>query len=160
MKIRYIYTDGSHFKGKGGSGRLGIGGVIVDPTIGPDGKMLSKFSIEILPEFMKLHYGTADTSNPTMEILAALQALDEFKSEIDQDTRIIMRQDYLGVSSWMTGKWKITKPYIRKIKEEIDKTIRDRFLTVEWEWVKGHQKATTTEAYWNSVVDLLAKGEG
>ena len=159
MKIRYIYTDGSHFKGKGGSGRLGLGGVIVDPDIGPNGKELGHFSIEILPEFMKLHYGTADTSNPTMELLAALQALDEFKGLYDSNTRIIMRQDYLGVSSWMTGKWKITKPYIRKIKEEIDKTIRDRNLTVEWEWVKGHQKATSTEAYWNGVVDLLAKGE-
>ena len=159
MKIRYIYTDGSHFKGKGGSGRVGIGGVIVDPDIGPNGKELGHFSIEILPEFMKLHYGTADTSNPTMELLAALQALDEFKGLYDSSTRIIMRQDYLGVSSWMTGKWKITKPYIRKIKEEIDKTIRDRNLTVEWEWVRGHQKATSTEAYWNGVVDLLAKGE-
>lgn len=159
MKIRYIYTDGSHFKGKGGSGRLGIGGVIVDPDFGPNGKELSHFSMEILPEFMKLHYGTADTSNPTMELLAALQSLDEFKGLYDDNTRIIMRQDYIGVSSWMTNKWKITKPYIRKIKEEIDKIIRDRHLTVEWEWIRGHQKATTTEAYWNSVVDSLAKGE-
>lgn len=159
MKIRHIYTDGSHFKGKGGSGRLGIGGVIVDPEKGPNGKELGNFSVEILPEFMKLHYGTADTSNPTMEILAALQALDEFKGLIDEDTLVVMYQDYLGVSSWMTGKWRITKPYIRKIKEEIDKTIRDRNLTVKWEWVRGHQKSTSTEAYWNNVVDSLAKGE-
>lgn len=159
MKIRYIYTDGSHFKGKGGSGRLGIGGVIIDPYIGPNGKELAHFSMEILPKFVQTHYGTADVSNPTMEILAALQALDEFKDEVDSNTRIIMRQDYLGVSSWMTGKWKITKPYILKIKEEIDKIIRDRGLTVEWQWVKGHQKSTSTEAYWNNVVDGLAKGD-
>ena len=159
MKIRYIYTDGSHFKGKGGSGRLGIGGVIVDPDFGPNGKELSHFSIEILPEFMKVHYGTADTSNPTMELLAALQALSEFKGLYDANTRIIMRQDYLGVSSWMTGKWRITKPYILKIKEEIDETIRKNNLQVEWEWVRGHQKSTSTEAYWNNVVDKLAKGE-
>ena len=152
MKVRYIYTDGSHFKGKGGSGRLGIGGVIVDPDQGPNGKELAHFSTEILPKFVQTHYGTTDVSNPTMEILAALQALDEFKDKIDSDTRIIMRQDYLGVSSWMTGKWRITKPYILKIKEEIDRTIRSRGLTVEWEWVKGHQKSTSTEAYWNNVV--------
>ena len=37
MKLE-IYTDGSHFKSPGGSGRLGIGGVIVK-----NGTVLKKF---------------------------------------------------------------------------------------------------------------------
>lgn len=159
MRIRIIYTDGSHFK-NGGSGRLGIGGVIVDPDgFGPHGNQLGTFSQEILPKFMEIHYGTSDTSNPTMELLAALQSLESFKGLYKDDDLIIMKQDYLGCSKWMTGEWKITKPYIRKIKEEIDKVIRDKNLNVKWEWVKGHQKGNTDEAYWNNVVDKLAKGQ-
>ena len=48
-----IYTDGSHLD-KQNNGRLGIGGVLIDPTGPGMGTMLNKFSIELTPEYMNL----------------------------------------------------------------------------------------------------------
>lgn len=161
MKTYYIYTDGSHFKGKTASGRLGIGGVLIDPEgIGPHGKEISSFSQEILPEFVKLHYGTQDCSNPTMELFAVLYGLQQFKGSYSDQDLIIWRCDYIGIKNWLNGEWKITKPYIQKIKNEISEIIRKENLNIKFEWVKGHQDKSvdTDDSYWNDVVDKLAKG--
>ena len=61
------------------------------------------------------------------------------------------------------GTWKIKEPYIKKIKEEIDKEIKKKGLEgrIRFEWVKGHQNKSCmdSDAYWNNMVDLLAKGQ-
>ena len=159
MNTYYIYTDGSPFKGKGGSGRLGIGGVLVDPDgQGVYGKELQNFSQEILPEYIKVHYDTTDCSNPTMELYAVLFALKEFKGSYTKNDLIIIRADYMGVSEWLKGNWKINKPYIRKIKDQIYEIIKKENLNIKFEWVRGHQKAGTAEAHWNDRVDKLSKG--
>lgn len=155
MKLE-IYTDGSHFKGPRGSGRLGIGGVLVK-----NGTVLSKFSTEITKQYLKLYYGTDDCSNPTMEMLAVLYALYNFKDELKNASSVEFKMDYMGVREWMTGKWKINKPYILKIKNDIDEEIKNLGLKgkVSFKWIKSHQRGDDPDIVFNNMVDILAKGE-
>lgn len=155
MKLE-IYTDGSHFKGKGGSGRLGIGGILVK-----NGTVIKKFSTEITKQYLKLYYGTDDCSNPTMEMLAVLYALYNFKDELKDCNSVEIKMDYLGVREWMTGKWKINKPYIAKIKNDIDDEIKNQSLKgkISYKWVKSHQTGSDLDTIFNNMVDVLAKGE-
>ena len=155
MKIE-IYTDGSHFKGKNGSGRLGIGGILVK-----NGNVCKKFSTEITKQYLKLYYGTEDCSNPTMEMLAVLYTLYNFKDDIKHNDSVEIKMDYLGVREWMTGNWKINKPYIAKIKNDIDEEIRNQNLKgkISFKWVKSHQKGVDPDVIFNNMVDNLAKGK-
>ena len=161
MKTYHIYTDGSHFK-NGGSGRLGIGGILIDPDKNPPrGEIKEKFSMEILKDYLKVHYGTDDCSNPTMEMLAILTALREFKGFFGKNDKIILMMDYEGVKYWIEGKWQAKKSYIRLLRDEIKKEISTQNLDIEFKWIKGHQKTSdvSNESYWNNKVDKLAKGE-
>ena len=155
MKLE-IYTDGSHFKGKQGSGRLGIGGILVK-----NGTVIKKFSTEITKQYLKLYYGTEDCSNPTMEMLAVLYALYNFKDDLKNCNSVEIKMDYLGVREWMTGKWKINKPYIAKIKNDIDDEIKNQNLKgkISYKWVKAHQTGSDLDTVFNNMVDVLAKGE-
>lgn len=163
MKTYHIYTDGSHFK-NGGSGRLGIGGLIIDPDIEkPNGKLLKTFSMEINKEYLKIHYGTEDCSNPTMEMLAVLVAIREFKkywTNTTTPTKLILMADYEGVKHWLDGTWMAKKSYIKALKDEIKKEINQQNLDIEFMWIRGHQnKDGDKDSYWNNKVDKLAKGE-
>ena len=161
MKTYHIYTDGSHFK-NGGSGRLGIGGILIDPGKNPPrGEIIEKFSMEILKDYLRVHYGTDDCSNPTMEMLAVLTALREFKEFFGKNDKIILMMDYEGVKYWIEGKWQAKKSYIRQLRDEIKKEISDQNLEIEFKWIKGHQivSESSNESYWNNKVDKLAKGE-
>lgn len=155
MKEFIIYTDGSHFKSKFGSGRLGIGGILVDES----DKIINEFSTEITAQYLKLYYGTADCSNPTMEMLAVLFALRKFRKELKGVKVITVKADYIGVREWMTRKWKINKPYIARIKTDIENEIKNLGIRINFEWVPSHQVGNTSDIKWNNYVDLLAKGE-
>ena len=158
MKKLIIYTDGSHLKHT--SGRLGIGGLIVDEK---SNELISSFSEEISIDFLKKNYGTSDVSNPTCEMLACLWALKKFKNEISENDEIHMKADFIGVQNFNTGIWQTKAPYIKKIKDEIHQEIISQKLNgrIYFEWVKAHQtKAaikTDRNAYWNDQVDSLAK---
>jgi ribonuclease HI len=160
-KKYYIFTDGSHLKGQGGSGRLGCGGVLVDPEGGGlFGKELSRFSLEITPEYMELTYGSSDISNPTAEMFGVLSALKEFKKYLKSGIEITVFADYQGVREWLTGKWKINKKYIQGIRDDIMEEIKRGDLDVTFEWIPGHQSGRDNFwKHWNDVVDLLAKGK-
>ena len=134
-KLR-IYTDGSHFKGVGSSGRLGIGRIIVK-----DGKIINK-------------NGTSDVSNPTCEMLGVLMALSEFKHDIRPQDTVEVLSDYTGVTFWMTNKWKINKPYIAKIKTDIMDEINNQNLKgrISFNWVKGHSTKHDEDAAYNDIV--------
>ena len=96
-----------------------------------------------------------------MEMLAVLYALYNFKDEIKGSDSVELKMDYLGVREWMTGKWKINKPYIAKIKNDIDEEIKNQGLKgkISFKWVKSHQKGTDPDIIFNNLVDVLAKGE-
>ena len=147
-----IYTDGSHFKNSG-SGRLGIGGLLID-----NGKVIDKFSQEVDKDFLMNNYGTTDCSNPTMELLAALMALRNFGGHI-KGKDVTLKADYMGVSSWMTGQWKINKPYIRKIHDDIIREMKNLGVNVTFTWIRGHQSIMSEDSKWNNEADKLAKGE-
>lgn len=159
-----IYTDGSHLKHT--TGRLGVGGVMIEKTTN---KIIHEFSKEVLVDYLKLTYGTSDVSNPTCEMLAIYWALVEFKKYIKENDIVTFKCDYQGVPAWIAGgdkknkipAWKINKPYIQKIKDDIVKQIYKQGLDgrANFEWIRGHQKGNSTDAIWNNYVDLLAKGQ-
>ena len=164
MKVLEIYTDGSHLKLT--TGRLGIGGVLIDPSQQqPLGKLLGKFSIELQPAELKTKFGPgAETcSNPTAELTAVLVSLRKFADKIKDAEIITVHADYIGVKEWMTGAWRVREPYIANIKKEINSEIAKQGLTgkVQFAWVKGHQKylAGDPDIHWNDFCDGLAKGE-
>lgn len=167
MKKLDIYIDGSHLeKQKGMGGRLGVGGVIVDPSgSGKMGKALNKFSIQLLPEYLNISFGITKCSNPSAELIALLIALKTFDGDIKNggsNCLIVVHADYLGVKEWMTGGWRIKEPGIARIKSDIDKEIYKLGLKgrITYEWVRGHQKDNTVpDVFWNNYVDSLAKGE-
>ena len=163
MRKILIYTDGSHLNKQSGHGRLGCGGVMVEDSGEGFGKLIDKFSKELLPAELERDYGSSEVSNPTAEMIGALEALRNFN--IPPDAEVIMYADYQGVQAFNQGTWKCKEPYIKKIKEETDKVIKEKHLEgrLKWAWVKGHQtKAvikTNRDAYWNDQVDSLAKGQ-
>lgn len=156
MRELKIYTDGSHLKHT--TGRLGTGGILVEGN-----QAIDKFSMELTTNYLQVTYGTSDVSNPTCEMLAVLVALGKFKNELKTADKITVFADYNGVMYWLTNKWKITKPYIQRIKDDINDEIYRQGLKgkIFFEWVKGHQTGIIpfSNAYWNSLTDLLAKGE-
>lgn len=164
MKQLDIYTDGSHLKL--GSGRLGIGGVLVDLTQqSPLGKKLGEFGVELNPTELKQKFGPGaeNCSNPTAELTAVLVSLRNFLDQIKTADLIYVHADYIGVREWMMGNWRTKEPYIAKLKEIIEDFIHAEGLDgkVKYAWVKGHQanSMTNPDIYWNNYVDLLAKGE-
>lgn len=154
MKTYTMYTDGSHFK-NGGSGRLGCGGVLVEET-GGYGTEVDRYWEELKPEYLEEHFGSSAVSNPTAEMIGVLRGLMRFN--IPKGSEVTVKADYAGVKSWMNGTWKIKEPYIQKVKNEIDKTIRDKGIKVSFDWVKGHQRVHDKDSYWNNETDKLAKG--
>ncbi len=156
-----IYVDGSHLD-KQNNGRLGVGGILVKPSSGSLGKSLETFAHELTSEYMRSEYGALKCSNPSAELVAVLFALREFKGIFKNIEKIKIHADYIGVREWCNGAWKIKEPYIKKIKEAIDKEIKQQGLLgkIEYVWVRGHQKNNNEpETYWNNQADLLAKGE-
>ena len=155
-----IYIDGSHLD-KQNNGRLGVGGVIVDLNKGfGHGTVLNSYSMELLPEYMKVTFGADKCSNPSAELAALLHALYSFKKEISEAKEIVVHADYKGVKEWMDGNWRINESYIRAIKNDIDREIYKQGLQgrIRYEWVRGHQNDGSDDTYWNNHVDKLAKG--
>ena len=154
MKKYTIYTDGSDLKHT--THRMGIGGVL----LGPGGTEVDRFGLELTPVYLKSEYGTSDCSNPTAEIVAAREALERWSHLWKPGDKVELKADYLGVSKWTIGEWKIKKPYIRVAVDAIRRLVQETGIEVTWTWVKGHQAPGVygTESYWNGVVDRLAKG--
>ena len=151
-----IYTDGSDLKHT--NHRMGIGGVLLDET---GRKMLDSFGLELPHEYLQGEYGTSDCSNPTAEMIAASEALQNWASRFKSGDEIEIKADYMGVREWNTGHWKINKPYIKKAHDQIADIIREHGLRITWTWVKGHQTGPGlygSDKYWNDKVDKLAKG--
>lgn len=146
-----IFTDGSHFK-NGGSGRLGIGGILLI-----DGVLKDKFSEEITQDWISQNLGTTDCSNPTMEFLAILFALKNFGPQI-KGKEVTFKMDYNGIVYWMDGTWRSKLPYIRQIRDEVKLQISLLKIKPKFVWVKGHQSIMSEDAKWNNEVDKLAKG--
>lgn len=64
--------------------------------------------------------------------------------------RGIIVHDYTGISKWVTGEWKATKPYTQKYVK-----FMKPFYTldiIKFEWVKGHTNITG-----NEIADKLAR---
>lgn len=132
MRYYKLYTDGSHLKGVGASNRLGIGVVLVESDI-----VLNTESMQVDRLKFKEQYGTDDVSNPTMEMLAVLLGIARFSSILSGNSVEVLA-DYQGVSEWLNGRWRVNKPYIQKIKDDIMEQLRDNNITAKFTWIKGH----------------------
>lgn len=157
MKKYIIYTDGSDFKHY--SHRLGVGGILVDPSLGGDyGRKIGEFSEELSREEIMRDYKTDECSNPFAEMVAVYKAIQKFSSIFKPGDLVIFKEDYEGVRKWINGEWKAKLPYIIKIRDEIKSLLKSSPWKSEFEWVKGHQSIMSPDAYWNGEVDKLAKG--
>lgn len=160
MKTYIIYTDGSDFKKT--TRRLGVGGILIDPSEGGSyGKKIGEFSEELDRGKLELEYGASEASNPFAELFATYYALRNFSGVFKPGDRIIMRADYEGVQKWLTGKWRASTPYIKKLHTQIKQILDNSPWKVDFEWVKGHQLKSVLDpdAFWNNEVDKLAKGQ-
>ena len=158
MSQYFVFTDGSDFKKT--TRRLGIGGILINPSGGSYGTKIGEFSEELDRNDILRDYGTDQCSNPFAEMVATYRALQKFSSVFKPGDRIIFYADYEGVQKWLTGKWRASLPYIIQIKNEILNILKSSPWKVEFKWVKGHQSKSvmSMESYWNSEVDKLAKG--
>lgn len=159
MSKYIVYTDGSDLKHT--SRRLGVGGILIDPSKGGNyGKKIGEFSEELSRADILRDYGTTECSNPFAEMVAVYKAIQQFSSVFKPGDEITFFSDYEGTVGWLTGKWKAKLPYIKQIRDEILGILKKSPWKVTFEWVKGHQAKSimTPEAYWNGEVDKLAKG--
>ena len=159
MSKYIVYTDGSDLKHT--SRRLGVGGILIDPSQGGSyGKKIGEFSEELSREDILRDYGTSECSNPFAEMVAVYKAIQQFSGVFKPGDSVTFFADYEGVPSWLEGKWKAKLPYIKQIRDEILGVLKRSPWDVEFKWVKGHQAKSvmTPEAYWNGEVDKLAKG--
>lgn len=139
-----VYTDGSDIKG---TGKIGYGAYI---NYGAVEYRMSGISDQ--DDFKKFYNVSDNVSNPTMELMALLKVLVQFK---DENLNIEIFADYMGVQKWVSGEWKAKKPYIidmvsrvRNLIEKINKNGGSVRLT----WVKGHSGDIG-----NDEADLVAK---
>ena len=131
-----IYTDGAC------SGNPGIGGwgvVIINNK-----------------KIIKLNDGMINTTNNQMELVAAINALEYFKTE--QTITIYTDSKYVkdGITSWI-NKWKINGWKTANKKPVKNKTLWIKLNNqiekhnIIWKWVKGHDGNK-----YNEFADLLA----
>lgn len=153
-----VYTDGSDFKRT--SRRLGIGGVLVDGSIGLHGKQIDEFSFELDRKNLLKFFGTDQCSNPFAEMVAVYVAIKQFSKYFKKGDTVVFHEDFIGCKEWIKGTWKTKEPYIKKITEEIRELLQKIDCDIEFEWVKGHQSKSvlSKDAYWNDKADKLAKG--
>ena len=132
-----IYTDGAC------SGNPGIGGwgvVIINNK-----------------KIIKLNDGMMNTTNNQMELVAAINALEYFKTE--QTITIYTDSKYVkdGITSWI-NKWKINGWKTANKKPVKNKTLWIKLNNqiekhnIIWKWVKGHDGNK-----YNEFADLLAR---
>ena len=140
-----IYSDGSDIKG---TGRIGFGAVFVH-----NGKEYSLSGTEASEDVahMKRLFPEAKFSNPTMEMLALVKALENFTG---RGEHIIINQDYKGAVNynglWDKSEgsaqrdpkpWKSKEAYITYLvnrAEDAIASIEEAGGSVKLTWVKGH----------------------
>jgi len=150
-----IYADGSDIKG---TGQIGFGVYFEF-----NGKKFEYSGIANKKDFGD-KYNISEqelinaVSNPTMELMAAVEVLEQFK---DTAEHIEIINDYEGVKAWITGTWNAKKSYIQ------DLVTRARNLITQIEKNGGSVKITTLKehagvkshsGHWgNDNADRLAK---
>lgn len=139
----HIYTDGSHIKG---GGYIGYGAYC-------EYKSVKYYLSGNIDDKILSDYGITNTvvSNPTAEFLAFAEVIKIISSI---NVKITFFIDYIGVSNWMSGKWKTKASYIKKIKDVTNDIIKKNNLSVDVKHVPGH-----SGNYGNDQADLMAKSE-
>ena len=140
-----VYSDGSDIKG---TGKLGFGAVFEFK-----GKEYTISGTEVSPEVRQLSakHPEAKFSNPTMEMLALVTALNSFKNTKEH---IQINQDYKGAVNygalWYYSEgseqreskpWNAKEPYIRTLVDAattLIKQIEANGGSVKLKWVRGH----------------------
>jgi len=139
-----IYTDGSDIKG---TGQIGYG-----VWFEHNGKEYAKSGIENVEAFKRAYNISDNVSNPTMELMATVEALRAFANKPEH---LVISMDYEGVIKWFSGQYKAKKPYIKSLLaegQEYIKSIEDAGGSVQLKWVKGHSGVRGNEK-----VDAIAK---
>ena len=137
-----IHTDGSCLGNPGAGGWAAIGTSPKDS--GP---------------FFKICGGDLSTTNNRMELRAAIEGLEK-ALEFTKDAKIFTDSNYVKdgitkwVKNWEKNNWKTASGSPVKNQELWKKLLKvsQKFLNLEWEWVKAHNGDPNNEA-----VDTLAR---
>lgn len=84
--------------------------------------------------------------------VAELAAVELVLSELPVNSSVKIYTDSNNAIQWLTDKFKRNNPQIDMLYKRVKKIWRNKNLTVEFEWVKGHSKNK-----WNELCDLAAK---
>lgn len=143
MKHLVIYTDGCHYGDKNSSGNtneryVGFGAWCSHE--GQEYELSEQCSLEVIKRFGLTEKDFKVISNPTAEFLALAYLLDTLSDVVEQqEVKLIVYSDYVGVQKWVSGEWKAKKPYIRKIKQFITAWLKNHpKIILDLRYVKGH----------------------
>lgn len=141
----YAYTDGAC------SGNPGPGGWGVLLNYQGHEKMLSGYE--------------AETTNNRMELTAAIKALQALKRPchivLTTDSRYVQQGITQWVDGWIRRDWKTAnnKPVLNQDLWRLLLIERDRHLSIDWCWVKGHAGHRENEIADTLATDAIKKAK-
>jgi hypothetical protein len=141
---RYAFIDGNH---------LGGIGIVVVRRDGNGSTALNEIATSVAEQFADYAEHLDRLRNPLAELAAAHVVL---RNTGDRVLTIV--HDYQGVGAWIEGRWKAHDPVIARFVSSCQELIRERGLTVRFEWMNGHQSAAGGDEYalYNGRADELA----
>ncbi len=141
----YAFIDGNHLGG--------IGIVVVRRS--EDGStQTNEFVSTVAERFGDYAEHLPRLRNPLAELAAAHVILRHYGDRV-----LTIVHDYQGVGAWIEGRWKAHDPVIARFVSSCQALIRERGLTVRFQWTNGHQSAVGGDEYaqYNARVDALAR---
>lgn len=146
MEKVHIYTDGacSGNPGKGGWGAI----------------------LKYRGHVKELSGYDEDTTNNRMELMAAIKALQTLKKPCDvvlvTDSRYVQQGINEWVNGWIARNWKTAsnQPVKNVDLWQLLVIERDRHLSIDWQWVKGHAGHPENERADELATDAVKKERG
>lgn len=140
----YAFIDGNH---------LGGIGIMMVRRADDGSTATSEISTTVAERFPSYEEHLGRLRNPLAELAAAHVALQNTGGRV-----LTIVHDYQGVGAWIEGRWKVHDPVIARFVQSCQAFIRERGLTVRFQWTHGHQSGAGGDEYamYNARADALA----
>lgn len=140
----YAFVDGNHMGGIG---------IVVVRRDGNGSTALNEIATSVAERFADCAEHLERLRNPLAELAAAHVVLENTGDRV-----LTIVHDYQGVGAWIEGRWKAHDPVIARFVSSCQALIRERGLTIGFQWTNGHQSAAGGDEYatYNARADELA----